>query len=965
MNTRIFREDPDYWDRKLANYLHDPPDKALRIPGHEARAQILRDLLHVPSPDETRYRRADWIASGMDRTVLPGYDADESRSGAVDFLKSPVVTHPTGAEKPLAIELRDDIDLAGSFSLLQNTIAKDVDELAAEFPGRREILAPARFHYIHHVLRKRLAETDVGSLGGLWYRMPADTRIPDHSIWQHCGLTSALCSCFESSPQAAASVLVFSITPVQQFISRARKLRDFWTSSLILSWLAFEGLRSIICGFGSDHILYPSVIEQPLVNRLLADELGLKWLLSDVDGASVGVASLPNKFVCLVPAGKEPEAASDIEESVREAWLDLGDITRQTVEKTTDRVDPYVSELFHNQLSRFWSFHWAACPLVDETRLDAGKSLLDEATWRRPEHFLKSAGKVFGGSGLQAGEGYCYGITHALSQSFLAAGKSRRVDHRQEEPGIKCSLNSEFEALRFAWKEGEDRNPRATADPFWTAVKCRWYPKSDFKPSERLSAPATVVRLAYRVCGDRKADGYLLSTLFKDAEGFPSTTEMALRDWLDAALARVEATDLCTKAGGWKSASTKLAQVVHGLETDADERSDDNEITDLEPGEQKEWRKLFKDLKDQVPLMNEDRYYAILLMDGDNMGRLVSGETLASTWESVLHPDLVTRFNMTGFNEVFAGFWKSELGKTRFLAPSVHAALSEALADFSIETVPRIVQQNKGKLIYAGGDDVCAVLPVSKAIGAAREIARRYSHGFCFLPSGEAGQPEEIRGRWKARKGRLMVHLGKGDHISISAAVLICHHKKPLSVAMVQAHDLLKKGAKDQEGKNALAVELDKRSGGSQRFIAQWEEAPPAITDPPGEAGTSASASLLDRFLSVGERLGDLRSRSLSASLIYRLELLRSGMEVILRDEPAQLVPFLAAQIERSGLTKAQTGSDKERAKQLAHDLARDVAALVARQTSKGIRLDTEGLLVAKFVGTCRAMATRRAGGGI
>ncbi|MEI9480042.1 MAG: hypothetical protein WCO26_26190, partial [Deltaproteobacteria bacterium] len=111
MKTSSFRPDPDYWDHKLADYLHDPPDKALKITGHEERSKILLDAIgQLPSPGKEQYQRADWIASGMDRTCLPGYDKDESVSGAVNFLDYPILTHPTGSDRPLRLGLKPQVD---------------------------------------------------------------------------------------------------------------------------------------------------------------------------------------------------------------------------------------------------------------------------------------------------------------------------------------------------------------------------------------------------------------------------------------------------------------------------------------------------------------------------------------------------------------------------------------------------------------------------------------------------------------------------------------------------------------------------------------------------------------------------------------------------------------------------------------------------------------------------------------
>ena len=35
-----------------------------------------------------------------------------------------------------------------------------------------------------------------GGWGALWSQLPAETRIPDHTIWSHLDLTSAFAGCF-------------------------------------------------------------------------------------------------------------------------------------------------------------------------------------------------------------------------------------------------------------------------------------------------------------------------------------------------------------------------------------------------------------------------------------------------------------------------------------------------------------------------------------------------------------------------------------------------------------------------------------------------------------------------------------------------------------------------------------------------------------------------------------------------
>jgi|YelNatPaOPRAMG01_1025707.scaffolds.fasta_scaffold23667_2 CRISPR-associated protein Cmr2 len=947
MSAWRFRLDADYWDHKLSNYLHDPPDKALAIPGHEARSRLLTEVLGpLPSPDPEAYRRADAIAAGMDRSQLPPYHADPQQSGAIDFTHHPILTHPTGAEGHLRVILPSGIEAKSVNQAVVEVVQEDLAALteAQGLKGNPAALAAVRFHYIHHWLRERLARRNVGGLGGLWHRLPADTRQPDHSIWQHCGLVAALTSCFALSEQKKASLLVFSLTPVQDFIIRARKLRDFWSGSLILSWLAFEGLRTVIYELGSDHVLYPSLINQPLVNWLLAHECHFDH---PPDGwweprKKTGVASLPNKFVCLVPAGQEKNLADRIQQGIQQAWGDLGKETLRLIEKQLDSRDEYLSEVMHRQMAHYWEYHWSACPLLNEATENAGEQLLPESVWNRP---ITLKEKIKHHSMPFRAEGAFYPLTHALSQSYLAAGKTRRTDRRPSEKGIKCGFHGDMEILRFSWKREADRNPRPAQDPFWSEFKRRWQPASDFKPSERLSAVALVKRLAYGVC--QQSVGHPLRPFFQGGETFPSTTEMALADWFQ----QVENTGFLQEfrevaPDRWRRI---LAQVVHEQDADTPRPEKEPEIHPIRPEERHAARALLSRLQQAgVPVRDEDKYYAILLMDGDRMGKLVNGETLASRWETVLHPSLVERLRHPGFPPQYRNFWEQELAEPRSLAPAVHAAISEALGDFSLYTVPAIINRHRGRLIYAGGDDICALLPASEALTAAREIAGWYNRNFIFIPETTEGDelPQSLTDTWSCDPGRLAVHLGRGKDISISAGLLLVHHKRPLTGALHRVHELLKNVAKERGGRNALALELEKRAGGSRLFVTRWQEEPwPALA----LNLLTEKRELLTILVELAATLGRPPYRELSASLVYRLEELQAGLEAMAALTPSEITSFIKAQVQRSQKEEPQAAR-----------LADLISALIIRTHagSPPFKVDIAPLLIARFLG---ALLSRQA----
>jgi CRISPR-associated protein Cmr2 len=128
----------------------------------------------------------------------------------------------------------------------------------------------ARFFAHWRLWRKNAVEKD--------YRfgfLPADTRIPDHTIWTHNQVTSAIAGCFSNS-ELKAAFLKFQIEPVQEFIAAARSIRDLWSGSFLLSWLMTAGLKALSEEVGPDAVIFPSLYGQPLFDLRWRDELWAK-----------------------------------------------------------------------------------------------------------------------------------------------------------------------------------------------------------------------------------------------------------------------------------------------------------------------------------------------------------------------------------------------------------------------------------------------------------------------------------------------------------------------------------------------------------------------------------------------------------------------------------------------------------------------------------------------------------------
>lgn len=899
------KPDSGYWDRKFIAYMHDPLDKIFQIQGHEKRSTLFLEKFGLQKTNEEFWKKADGIAAGFERGQVPTYSTDPNKNGAVDFLQHPVITHPTSEAARLEIVLLDDTHQSADyiFQSLLEFMEKEIGMKPGQggysdnFKGKDDLFAVARFFYTHLVLRFKLAEHPVGGLGGFWHRIPADSRFPDHSIWQHNALCSALYSCMElAGNESDIGMMVFSITPVQQFIAKARKLRDYWTGSVLLSWLAFEGMRWVMENLGPDHVLYPSLIDQPMVNEYMKR----KWAVSE-DGflnPPKDIASFPNKFLVLIPMNQAESIAEAIKDHIRSVWQNLYEKVYDSAisligDYLMDADKTHIRTIFDRQNRDYWDLQWAAAKLVTASGQSEIKELLPKTAYEPPLSMLEGFNKMIADKPHyeKSGRGALYSISHALAQAALASVKNRKMVTRAPETGEKCHLCGEFEIVHHKPYTGEmaAKEYKEGGASFWRHFKSVWDGDEknnniayNLNKNEKLCSVCLTKRMAFQAM---KGADHILQSVFKPKRSFPSTTEIALTSFFE----RQE------KRKGIVITDSERKQKAQQIHEKADEKT-----------------------------VNHDRYYAILMMDGDKMGKLVNGETLGSTWESVMHPAIVERLKKPEFDLKYRDNWKDLFNSKRLVTPAIHAAISEALGDFSLYGVSEIITRHHGTLIYAGGDDVCAVLPVETAFSAAWQIQQYYTSLYKWIQKGK--RPVDAHAAWTPGPGKLSINLGRGDSISISAGILICHHKESLTQMIARAQDLLKKKAKKEEGRNACAIELRKRSGGSRFFTRKWSEE---------ETWKSFSA--------IGEAIKSANKTQVSSSVVYRLELLRDGVDAILKqnDWKSMLQKLILKQLERSSV------GDGQQKKSFAEKI---VDLVVVNKSGTKRVYQPDGLIVAAFM---------------
>jgi CRISPR-associated protein Cmr2 len=123
---------------------------------------------------------------------------------------------------------------------------------------------------------------------------------------------------------------------------------------------------------------------------------------------------------------------------------------------------------------------------------------------------------------------------------------------------------------------------------------------------------------------------------------------------------------------------------------------------------------------------------------------------------------------------------------------------SQALAGFADEA-RNIVKAHNGVLVYAGGDDVLAFLPVDQCLQCARHLREKFVE--CLRPQVPTDTP------------------------TLSVGIAIGHFMENLEDLLEYGRDA-EKAAKKVEGKNALAVHLHKRGGAPIKIASRWQDVP-------------------------------------------------------------------------------------------------------------------------------------------
>lgn len=322
------------------------------------------------------------------------------------------------------------------------------------------------------------------------------------------------------------------------------------------------------------------------------------------------------------------------------------------------------------------------------------------------------------------------------TECYLGAIKKARLFNPFFEQGRKCSLSGEQNALFYRGKRKAYLYPEAVEAPL------SLLPYRYLEEGECLGGVALVKR-----CADR------YFTKDYDAH-FPSTAEIALMDSLKRLPEK--------KIKNYKDIFGRSFDARFFYAENLTEKALQKERVSLEKLDSA--RSALKELTKTAGEMKVrmTKYYAILCMDGDNMGKWVTGEFLAEPKE--------TRFFQQKLTQELSGY----------------AAQAK-----------NIIYSPRGRLVYCGGDDILALLNINHLVEVLGELQQEF-------PAFEklATPKDEL-------------------HSTTSAGICIAHYKAPLGEVLKWAR-LMEEKAKNKDGKDAFALAVLKHSGEIHQTIFHW-----------------------------------------------------------------------------------------------------------------------------------------------
>ena len=348
-----------------------------------------------------------------------------------------------------------------------------------------------------------------------FFLYPAHSILPDCPLYSYKSTVSALVGAMypprwqPENKHQHPYLLLFTFSPVQEFIKASRKFLDFWAGSYLLHYLSVKLCWKIAELYGPDAVITPSLWSQEIIDALIVKKYPdfAANFASFQDGtspvgrfdngisASLSTAGFPNVITALVP-GKE--AARELGEKLRkcliEEWSEIAEKVREDIKKRTleflkdtknqQKIDEillkeFLSEqeickrdlkkwqighhgscwewnkLWEAQIEKTWETYWTAMPLGNpEQPLTINPTGENYQQWKQsqnaiaPPHLAESLPTTAEENLYeQINTGTWWGALQARLGQSIQAVKNTRTWAIPTAPGERSTLSGQFSAV--------------------------------------------------------------------------------------------------------------------------------------------------------------------------------------------------------------------------------------------------------------------------------------------------------------------------------------------------------------------------------------------------------------------------------------------------------------------------------------------------------------------------------------
>lgn len=697
-------------------------------------------------------------------------------------------------------------------------------------------------------------------------------------------------------------ILHFTITPVQSFIGQSRRTRDLWSSSFLLSWLSGVAMAAVIQDKDKDRkIVFPQV--QHDVGENVTDDLLRAIMQRPFDSAlhqerHPFIGTLPNRFKAHVDEDFDPLLCvnavqakwKELAKLVQDSFLPLGGmrgkpyyyIPKKKSGNPNAQGKGLTETLWDQQVANFWDIQW----VMDKAPADRDSTA--DAIWLD-----------------------------------LRKNWRQHIQPDQQEPGDACTLMPGWVELSGHVRTRHQKHQ----DDFWQAIRehILTVPQAgelNLRKDERLCAVGFIKRMWPKLPVEniRSVFNWVPDNRTRSGGNWPSTAGMAVLPWVRPVFEkeREAQADNPTRVGT-NLCSQYVTELRNARNTAVGQRAADG---------------LFSEIFNQIVGIEEKEYFCTVdgrLFYEEGLHAAVKDEFINEARLPALKKALAELHKAHGKPSPFYAVLRMDGDRVGELIGSDAQKTSAGLKKFADQVRCIVDTNHSGATLYAGGDDVLALLAVDDALPCAQALEAAYA---------SAMNPEMPGQGIKAA--------------TISAAIVFAHYHLPLSFVMAESDALLNETAKDGNDRNSLAVSVHKPGGEHLKWVSRWNAANAsdaageplatllALADPTGQQKLSLSNGFLYR---IRERWGELTDDKHFLPLEFKEDYVRKLWEVDLlanRDlgkvtaESREKAARLAKQLFT--VSRDQKNPSPDSAPLPAIRLTEDGALLVRFLATKGVR---------------------------